>query len=125
MTRVTRTPASCPGLRVERLEHRTQRGSREVAVDDRLLVAGDPSLDHADWPLRLQAMDQLRTQPVGAGEQAHVDHPGDDDLGDIGRDVIRGRQSCGRLLERCLLDTEERAVEIEQLAGEALTRAQL
>ena len=70
-------------------------------------------------------MDDLRSQPVGAGEQADVDDAGDDDLGHVGGEIGRRRRGCGRLPERFLLDGEQRAVKIKQLAGKALPRSQL
>src|SRR5439155_9271491 len=69
------------------LEHGTERRARKVALDQRLLLAGDPALDDLPRILGLQTVHELRAQSVGACKNGHVNHAGNDNFGDVGGEV--------------------------------------
>src|SRR5207302_438735 len=84
VTRVARATAHSPSLRTERLEHRSERGPCQIAVDHDLRFTRDPLLDHPHRLLRLQAVEELRPELVRTGDEADVDDARDHGVGDVG-----------------------------------------
>ena len=109
----------------ERLQYRSERCSRKEAVDRRLVLTVDPCLHDGLGTLAFESVDELVAHAIGPGGEAQVDHARHDELGDISGELVGRRPRGSRAVKRCLLNPQQRAVKVEKLPSEALTRPEL
>src|SRR5207245_10209056 len=74
--------------------------------------------------LCLQTVDELRAQSVRASKKGHINHPWNDDFGDVGCEVAGIRRCRRRVDKRLFLNPYQSTIEVEQLPGKALAPAQ-
>src|SRR6266851_7551985 len=125
VARIARPGAGGSHVRPHRLEHRADGCAREEPVRQALPFVSDPGGDELPRIGGLDALYHSFSQLRRARSHAHIDHRWHHHLGHVSDQVAGRRPRCRRLVVCLLLHSQQRAVEVQQLAGEWISIQQI
>ena len=108
-------------VRSQSLEHRAERGARQVSLRGRLLVAEHPARDYRLGAGLVQTIRDLLGQALRTGAGCRVNDSGHHTLGHVSRDAAGRRRRGAGVEEGLLLDWQKRGEEAQQLSSERMT----
>src|SRR6266571_713811 len=115
---VPRADAGRGSLRAKGFENRAQRRTRQIPLDQVLVVARHPGANEVVRLGDLEAAHDRVAQLDRAGCEADVHHGWDNRLGHVGDQSSGGWRGRSCVLKRILLNREKGAIEVQQLADE-------